>query len=312
MRIYGLVCVFRHSCTHSLRSCVCVSVHLRTLASLVYVCVSADLLLLASLVCVRRMVESSLVFDGVSSINTPCFYDPVVPIPPESAESIPDNSLVAPSAIPGNDQRNLDLLAAMMAKQPFPLANACTVNPPGFVCDQGMPGQVVRCVPRMDHSDLNQLAARVLPLTMSNGKMDNPASADARFPIFPSKYIAAFSRCCQQTGSNVSKFSDPSDIVPPMCGVDELVTKTKMLPKQYHDVDAFDLGFRRNQNQLAQLLQTNQQLTSQAETRPLIRDSVWEHEAGQIEPGLAAKFAIRSMSFPALFLQRRSIYDDFL
>ena len=263
-----------------------------------------------------------LVFDGKTDA-APCFYTPkdtsdaAAAAAAAALEAVPDSNLVAPSNIPGNDQRSLELLAKMMAVRPLPLPNStCTANPAGYACtpSHSVPGQLVTCVPRMDHSDLNQLSAKVLPLSVSrgHGPLDDPARGDARFEIYPKKYLPAFSRCCFKNGRNV--LSDPTDVIPMNCDVPKAVSDRLVAAQSHVLASAKNLGFRNNSIQLQQLGLTHSQLKKEAElVQPTIaaRDKVWEHEAAQIVPGLMAR--LKMMSVPHAFvLSRRKEYFDFI
>ena len=264
----------------------------------------------------------ALPFDGQSTV--PCFYSAEPPPPPIDLNAIPDNYLVPPSEMPGNDRHMLEMVNHL---PPPPMRIACNSPPPGFVCGPlpASPGDIVKCVPRMDHSDLNQLSARVLPLSASrgNGPLDNPARADARFEFFPKKFLPALTRCCLVSG--VPVLSAPSDIVPLPCGVSELVAKKELPAPALHAVDAFQLGFRKNPQQLHQLLITHQQMadaSGKAADLAGARSAVWEHEAYKVNPGFLAQVKMLGLGGEAVLLfergrierelRRRKGFSDFL
>jgi hypothetical protein len=174
----------------------------------------------------------------------PCYYhaDPVTP----DFSRIPDGKILSPTEVPGNDLTQLALskdLTPDIVPPPKPPPDACTVDPPGFVCTPmpAMPGDIVKCVPRMDHSDLKQLAGRVLPLTVSNsfGDLDNPNRADPRFSVYPSSHSSAVSRCC---GGRLS--SPISGATPLPCNPSKVLTGRFNDRLETHRVNPFRLGFK--------------------------------------------------------------------
>ena len=217
-----------------------------------------------------------MIFDGVSP-TTPCLYAPLAPpTPPVDLKAIPDNFLVSPVDVPHNDStahQQVEQLTHQLHPSPRPPPDTCTVNPPGFVCGHlpALPGEMVECVPRMDHSDLNQLSARVLPLSVSraNGALDDPARADPRYALY--HYPPAYSRCCAG-----NQFSAPSAVKPALCG-----SHTKVAP-----VDANEMGFRTNPKLMAQLKLTAHQLArtkAVAAMHARSRDAMWRSEAGRLK-----------------------------
>jgi hypothetical protein len=130
----------------------------------------------------------------------------------------------------------------------------------------------------MDHSDLNQLSARVLPLTVSsiNKELENPQRSDPRFELFPDSFPAALSRCCH---GNLSK---PTDIKPLLCNSSPAVSARLIPNPKMHQVDPMKLGFRSDPSQLAQLKLLNKQhavikLKNLPHCRT--RDAIWNSES---------------------------------
>jgi hypothetical protein len=251
-------------------------------------------------------MNGTLVFDGQHG-DLPCFFkaSPPPPPPPFDANAVPNNYLVSPIHFPQNDQSSLQTTQYLSTKlQPAaqfrPPPDACKVNPPGFVCGP-LPahnGELVKCVPRMDQSDLNQLSARVLPLSVSraNGALDDPARADPRFALFPKSYPAAFSRCCN------GHMSDPLDIKPPQCSPTpqaEKLVADRIFTEQ-HKVKAMDLGFRKNPSQITQLRVSNSLLDAKKldENQSIAdREKLWKLESLKIScihPSVLVRYMRRS------------------
>jgi hypothetical protein len=232
-------------------------------------------------------MEHPLVFDGHSS-TTPCFYDSskLNPSDPDPS-TVPDSSLLPE---PTDEQwdnlflQRLIQLAPTLHAAPPPPPNACKMNPPGFVCGPlpALPGQVVTCVPRIDHSDLNQLAARVLPLTASrgHGDLDDPSTPDPRFSLFPNQFPSAFSRCC---GSG--QLSLPTSTKPLQCFTLPQL-KDRLMPNEKQNIiHAKELGFRTNPRQLAQLKLTHDELNAKYKNQQPIanaREALWLNESRRL------------------------------
>ena len=229
---------------------------------------------------------TSLVFDGSSS-GAPCIFDQsklfLPPPPPYNLSLVPDSSLVSPAEIPHNDElqtAQVFRLSSIIHPSPVPPPGSCLRSPPGFVCGPlpAAPGDLVKCVPSMDHSDLNQLSARVLPLTVSsiNKELENPQRSDPRFELFPDSFPAALSRCCH---GNLSK---PTDIKPLLCNSSPAVSARLIPNPKMHQVDPMKLGFRSDPSQLAQLKLLNKQhavikLKNLPHCRT--RDAIWNSES---------------------------------
>ena len=255
-------------------------------------------------------MENTLVFDG-HSISTPCFYDASKLNPPDPDPStIPDSNLLPPPTDSQSDylyMQRLFQLAPNLHAAPPPPPDACKINPPGFVCGPlpALPGQVVTCVPRIDHSDLKQLAARVLPLTASrgHGDMDDPSTADPRFSLFPNQYPSAFSRCCG--GGNLSV---PTSTKPLQC-VTAPPLKDRLIPNEKQSiVNPKELGFRTNLRQLAQLKLTHDALnekTKRIEPFMNARDALWSNESRRL-------LSISGMTNPVAVLISGNYLGDFI
>jgi len=247
------------------------------------------------------MPVSSLVFDG-STAGAPCFFDEgklfAPPPPPPDFSKIPNSSLASPSQVPHNDDmqmKQVNLLSKLIHPPSKPLPGSCLQSPPGFVCGPfpAAPGDIVKCVPQMKNSDLNQLSARVLPLTVStvNKELENPARADPRFELFPHSYPAALSRCC------AGVLSRPTDIKPLSCGSPAAVNMRLMPNPKQHYVDPVKLGFRSDPHLMAQLKILNNQYDAIKQKNLdhiRARDRIWDTEAlkaGIILPNLSTKFS---------------------
>jgi hypothetical protein len=207
-------------------------------------------------------MPDGLILDGATP-GTPCFFDPAQFDPSNQhhidPSAIPDSAWMLPSNVPGNDERSEAWIRSAPVHLPPPpeiTVNSCTRPPPGFVCGPlpAPPGQLVKCVPRMDASDVRQLAARVLPLSVSRGALDDAAAPDSRFLVFPNKYPAAFSRCC---GGN---FSTPSDVPPLSCTTP--VDITGKLFRGSHLLSGQDLGFRQDPSKLSNVLSSRSKIDS--------------------------------------------------
>lgn len=227
----------------------------------------------------------SLVFDG-ATLQSPCIFDadklfePPPPLP--DLTLVPDSSLMSPADVTHNDEIQTAQVAALSKSiHPAPIPGACLVNPPGFVCGPlpAVPGNIVKCVPRMEHSDLNQLSARVLPLTVStvNKELENPATPDPRFELFPDSFPPALSRCCKG-----GVLSTPVDIKPLPCDASAGM-KLRLMPNpKQHLVEPMKLGFRSDPFLNAKLaILKNQHDSLKDRNIPLIRerDKVWNSEA---------------------------------
>jgi hypothetical protein len=239
-------------------------------------------------------MSESLVFDG-KNLDLPCFFHPPSPYDalehPFDPKTIPDNYLMSPTDFPQNDARAIAQAQSLSQKLPASqLAeippDACTTNPDGFVCGP-LPahnGQLVKCVPRMNHSDLNQLSARVLPYSVNraNGSLDNPDRGDPRFYVFPESYNAAMSRCCN------GKISDPVDFRPTQCLPSREAEKTvaDRIHAEQHKVYPMELCFRKRPEQLDQLRLTNSVQRSKhisANKFASARDALWKLESMNIK-----------------------------
>ena len=234
-------------------------------------------------------MDESLVFDG-GDFNTPCFYNPSAPPPePIDVSKLPDGYISSPMDFPQNDASTLAKTQQMSSRmlQPMPMPidpGTCTMNPVGFVCGPlpAPDGTLVRCVPRMDQSDLNQLSARVLPFTVNraNGSLDDPARGDPRFFLFPNKYPSAYSRCCHGT------IGDPLDIKALTCEAQNVKSAIKRVFPSAHKVNAMNLGFRTNPDQIAQLKHTNkEELIEKSKLDSLSnhREKVWRLESRKLK-----------------------------
>jgi hypothetical protein len=253
-------------------------------------------------------MNESLIFNG-DQLSTPCFYDPGEPPPvPLDVNKLPDSYIQSPLDFPQNDPSTLAKTQQMSSNIIRPMAmpiapGTCTANPPGFVCGPlpAPDGTLVKCVPRMDQSDLNQLSARVLPFTVSraNGSLDDPARPDPRFALFPNKYPAAFSRCCHGT------LGDPLDIKPLTCEAQSIKSAVDRLVPSSHRVKAMDLGFRTNPDQIAQLKLTNKEELEQKLRFHHLgnnREKIWRLESRNI----------KTLSNPLWLPQKRSYQLNFL
>jgi hypothetical protein len=266
-----------------------------------------------------------LVFDG-SSPSAPCFFVPPPPEPieepqidPSAIDSIPDNTLLAPTEIPGNDLHAIQItktLAKLPPAKPPMTPGTCTVQPTGFVCGPlpALPGSIVKCVPRLDHSNLNQLAARVMPLTVSrsSGYMSNPSLPDPRFAIYPSKFPPAFSRCC------AGKLTNPLDITPPTCDAKSAVYEHIIPNPKAHEIHPMGLGFQRSdlEPQRHQQAITSKFLNSVNRRGPNDgstmngRLALWENEARRIP--MSALEKIKMMSMPMVFFPPQSYRGELI
>lgn len=234
-------------------------------------------------------MEERLIMDG-SSASTPCFYDPSLleapSPPPVDLSKIPANYFASPIDNPRNDFLTTQALeqAAPMIKpiSPFP-PDACRNNPPGFTCGPlpVLPGHLVKCVPRLDQTDLNQLSARVLPLTVSraNGQLDNPARGDPRFEVFPTLHKPAYSRCC-----GLGTLSPPTSTKPLMCTTPPSVKEKLMPAEKQHIVNPMYMGFR-DPKTMAQLRLTDEFLkTKKIESMPYVeaREKMWKDDSKRL------------------------------
>ena len=239
------------------------------------------------------MNEEALVFNGSGS-NTPCFYKADISPPPVfDPSAVPDGYVLSPVDFPQNDVQTLaktQILTSQLRPGSMPIApGTCTVNPRGFVCGP-LPapnGTLVKCVPRMDHSDLNQLSARVLPLTVSraNGSLDDPARPDPRFSLFPKQYPAAYSRCCNGV------IGDPLDVKPMTCEAQVSKPVFDRVIPEYHKVKAMELGFRTRPNQIEQLKFTAKEETAQGSKFANFgndREKIWRLESDNIKTLLSS------------------------
>ena len=255
--------------------------------------------------------RETLIFDG-SLPNSPCFFKPIVPTAaPFDPSNVPDSYLRFQTDNPHNDAINLAKTQILSAKLPRgfipPAPGSCTVSPQGFVCGPlSVPnGTVAKCVPRMDQSDLNQLSARVLPLSVNraNGSLDNPARADPRFFLFPRDYPPAYSRGC------MGKMSSPLDMQPLPCGAKAEAGMRDRLVPHTHKVDAMDLGFRSNSAQMTQLKASKMQ-ADMKRMRHISgangRAGLWKQEALNIRTSSADGM------IPIFLFERRQVIINFL
>ena len=228
-------------------------------------------------------MADSLVFDGHVG-STPCFFKAPEPPPPlPSPESIPDGYLAPPLFNSRNDMMQMQkvaMLSETMHPSRIPPLDACKVSPPGFACGPlpALPGQVVKCVPSMNQTNLNQLSARVLPYTVSraNGVLDNPDHPDPRFSVFPKSFPSAYSRCC------AGVMSKPVDVQPIQCGSRLEISNRMPARLPLREVDAMKLGFRSRPDQLQQLKITDTELhrnLSKSVDQSALREHVWRDEA---------------------------------
>ena len=238
----------------------------------------------------------SLVFDAHSP-TTPCFYHAdTTEDPLGGASDASDNSLMDPTSIPANDSMSQMAIQKWMFQPHFarPLApGTCTVSPPGFVCGPlpALAGSIVKCVPRMDHSNLNQLAARVLPLTTSrsNSVLDDPLYPDPRYKFFPADYPPALSRCCG------GKFVNPLDVVPPPCNASNSVYQRVLPNIRAHEIDASQMGFQKNLSRGYQSAVSAK--ARHDDTSTSARLGAWEIEARRL-PNNSMLERLRLMTMP--------------
>jgi hypothetical protein len=258
------------------------------------------------------MTSHSLVFDAQTT-TTPCFYHADTPDNDEAiteAINMSDNALVDPTTSPINDFLYMNKIQQWQLQPHFarpPLPGTCSVSAPGFVCGPlpAPPGTLVKCVPRMDHSNLNQLAARVLPLTTSrsNSVLDDPSYPDPRFKFFPLSYPPAISRCCGGSLTN------PLDVVPPPCHAPNAIYQHVVPNIRAHEVDPMKMGFQKNDRpQLEQMALKNKfdQISSAIPTTRRIDH--WESEA-RLLPNNSLLERIKMMSMdqiePISFFSRK-------
>ena len=253
--------------------------------------------------------RETLTFDGSQGL---CFHKAVPSNPVFDPSKIPDSYIISPIDFPQNDSVNLAKTQTLNAQLPRglyvpPAPGSCSMNPPGFVCGPlpAANGSLVKCVPRMDQSDLNQLSARVLPLSVNraNGSLDNPARPDPRFSLFPNDYPPAYSRCC------MGNLSAPVDVQPMSCGAESIPgMKNRLVPEQ-HKVDPIDLGFRSNPGLMAQLKATKAQADAKRMQQIGLaksRSKIWKLETQNIKTWKMDK------SFAILPLSRRNQIINFL
>lgn len=261
---------------------------------------------------------SSLVFDAHAS-TVPCFYhSDALDDPLGEALNTPESSLIDPTNFPANDMKAQLAIQKWNSEPHFArpaVPGTCSVSPPGFVCGPlpAPPGTVVKCVPRMDHSDLNQLAARVLPLTTSrsNSVLDNPSFPDPRYKFFPSMFPPAISRCC---GGNLV---NPLDVVPPPCDASNGMYQ-KILPDiRAHEVDPIKMGFSKNTTQINQMAVTAKSKNVE-DTSVTDRLHAWESEARRL-PNNSLLERIRMMTMdpklafnPTASLSRNKLIKEFI
>ena len=259
----------------------------------------------------------SLVFDAHAP-TTPCFYHGDPPDDPlAEALSTPDSGLIDPTDSPINDSQAFLAIQKWSSQPHFarPLVpGTCTVSPPGFVCGPlpAPPGTVVKCVPRMDHSNLNQLAARVLPLTTSrsNSVLDDPSFPDPRYKFFPSSFPPAISRCC------AGKLVNPLDVVPPPCNATEQVYQKVLPDLRAHEVDPIAMGFGKNSAQINQMAVSGKaRIVDSTPTQDRYR--AWELEARRLpNDSILERIRMASLDRPDLLIlttrSRNQLINEFI